>query len=80
MGLKFKEENKIYLFKKNIKIKKLSNKLDYKKLGLFKINKKIRSINYKLKLLRIIKIYPIFHILFLKSISIDIFTILVMEI
>jgi hypothetical protein len=36
--------------------------LDYKKLGLFKIDKKIRLVNYKLKLPNIIRIYPIFYI------------------
>jgi hypothetical protein len=36
--------------------------LDYKKLGLFKIDKKIGLINYKLKLLNIIRIYLIFYI------------------
>jgi hypothetical protein len=30
-----KKGNKVYLFKKNINIKQLSNKLDYKKLRLF---------------------------------------------
>jgi len=33
----FKKENKVYLVKKNINIKRLSNKLDYRKLELFKI-------------------------------------------
>ena len=32
-----KEGDKIYLLQKNIAIKRLSNKLDYKKLGLFNI-------------------------------------------
>jgi hypothetical protein len=36
--------------------------LDYKKLELFKIGKKVRLVNYKLKLLNIIRIYPIFYI------------------
>ena len=35
-----KKKNKIYLFKKNIKIQKLNNKFDHVKLGLFKIKKK----------------------------------------
>ncbi|KAI3549683.1 hypothetical protein CSPX01_02334, partial [Colletotrichum filicis] len=38
----------------NIKIKRLSNKLDYKKLRPFKIIKKVLLINYKLRLLNII--------------------------
>jgi len=61
-------ENKIYLFRKNIEIKRLSNKLNYKKLRLFKI-KQIKSIlNYKLILFKIIKIYLIFYILLLEII------------
>lgn len=32
-----KKENKVYLVRKNINIKRLNNKFDYKKLKLFKI-------------------------------------------
>ncbi|KAK1710669.1 hypothetical protein BDP67DRAFT_407135, partial [Colletotrichum lupini] len=49
-----KEGNSAYLFYYNIKIKRLSNKLNYKKLRLFKIIKKVLLINYELKLLNII--------------------------
>ncbi|UQC87279.1 uncharacterized protein CLUP02_12783, partial [Colletotrichum lupini] len=38
----------------NIKIKRLSNKSDYKKLRLFKIIKKVLLINYELRLLNTI--------------------------
>jgi len=55
--------DRVYLFRKNIKTKRLSNKLDYKKLRLFKI-KQVRSIlNYELILSKIIKIYLVFYIL-----------------
>ena len=77
---KFKEGDKVYLFKKNIKIKRLNNKLNYKKLGLFKINKKIRFINYKFKLLKIIKIYLVFYISFLELVSLNIFIVPVMKV
>ena len=43
-----KEGDKVYLLRKNINTQRLSNKLDYKKLGLFKIIKVIRLVNYKL--------------------------------
>ena len=33
----FKEGDKVYLLRKNIKIKRLSNKLDYRKLRLYKV-------------------------------------------
>jgi hypothetical protein len=80
MGPKLKEKNKIYLLKKNIKIKRPSNKLNYKKLGLFKINKKVRSINYKLKLSEIIKIYSIFYILLLEPVPPNVLTALVTKV
>jgi hypothetical protein len=40
--------------------------LDYKKFGLFKINKKVGLVNYKLKLLNTIRIYLIFYIFLFK--------------
>jgi hypothetical protein len=40
--------------------------LDYKKLRLFKIDKRVKLVNYKLKLLNTIRIYPIFYISLLK--------------
>jgi hypothetical protein len=52
--------------RKNIKIKRLSDKFDFKKLGVFIIEKKISDINYRFKLLKIIKNYRIFYILLLK--------------
>ena len=51
----------VYLLRKNIKIKRLSDKLNYKKLGLFKIRKVYRLVTFKLELLNTIKIYPIFY-------------------
>ena len=45
-----KKKDRIYLFRKNIKIQKLNNKLDHVKLGPFKIKKKISFINYKFEL------------------------------
>ncbi|KAK1482998.1 hypothetical protein CABS01_02734, partial [Colletotrichum abscissum] len=49
-----KKGDSTYFFYYNIKTKRLSNKLNYKKLKLFKIIKKVLLINYKLKLLNII--------------------------
>ncbi|KAK1454223.1 hypothetical protein CMEL01_05882, partial [Colletotrichum melonis] len=45
-----------------------SNKLNYKKLRPFKIIKKVLLINYKLRLLNIIRYYPVFYILLLELI------------
>ena len=67
-GLSLKEGDKVYLFKRNLKTKKPNSKLDYKKLGPFKIRKKILDSNYELSLLPGIRLYPIFHISLLKPI------------
>jgi hypothetical protein len=42
-----------------------SRKLDFKKLGLFRIAEKISSVNYKLELPKIYKLYSVFYILLL---------------
>jgi len=73
MELIFKEENKIYLLCCNIKIKQLNNKLNYKKLKLFKIEKVLKLINYKLTLFKIINIYLVFYISFLKLVFLNVF-------
>ncbi|OHE97406.1 hypothetical protein CORC01_07311, partial [Colletotrichum orchidophilum] len=51
-----------------------SNKLNYKKLKLFKIIKKVLLINFKLKLLNTIRYYLVFYILFLKLILKGLYT------
>ena len=40
--------NIIYLLRRNIKTTRLNNKLDSKKIGLFKIKRNIRDINFEL--------------------------------
>ena len=51
----------------NLKTKQPSKKLDFKKVGLFKIIKKISILNYKLALLKTIQLkINIFYIFFLK--------------
>jgi hypothetical protein len=57
-----KERDKIYLIQRNIQIKQLNTKLDYKKLGLFKIKRIIRPVNYKLVLPKTMNIHPVFYI------------------
>jgi hypothetical protein len=79
-GPRFREENLIYLLRRNIKIIKPSNKLDYKKFGLFKVKRNVKDISYKLYLLPIMKIYPVFHISLLESADLDIPTGLAPEI
>ena len=58
-GLDLKGGNKVWLLYKNILSRRLSKKLNYVKLGPFKIKKKIIEVNYKLDLLAKIKIYPV---------------------
>jgi len=41
-----KKGDKVYLLRRNIKIKRSSDKLDHKKLGPFKIEKVLSLINY----------------------------------
>ena len=62
MGPELKEGDKVYLLRKNVKTKRPSDKLDHKKLGPFKIDKKIGSVNYKLKLPKTMEIHPVFHV------------------
>jgi hypothetical protein len=63
---RFREGDLIYLLRRNIKIIRPSDKLDYKKFGPFKVKRNIKNISYKFHLLFIIRIYLIFHIFLLK--------------
>jgi len=56
-GLDLKEEDKVWLLYKNFKSRQLSKKLDYVKIGLFKIAEKILEVMYRLDLLVKMKIY-----------------------
>jgi hypothetical protein len=67
-----KEKDKVYLIQRNIQIKQLNTKLDHKKLGLFKIKRIIRPVNYKLVLPKTINIYLVFYISFLELVLLGI--------
>jgi len=58
----FKEGDKVYLLWKHIKTKRLSTKLDFKKLGPFKILKKVSLVNYKLQLPKESQLHLVFHV------------------
>jgi hypothetical protein len=56
----------IYLLRRNIKTIRLSDKLNSKKIDLFKIKRNIRDISFKLQLPLTIRIHPVFYILLLE--------------
>ena len=58
----------VYLNRKNIKIKRLSSKLDFKKLGPFRIEKVLLDVSYRLELPRNIRIHPVFHVSLLEPV------------
>jgi len=58
-GLDLKEGDKVWLLYKNFKLRRLSKKLDYIKIGLFKIIAKISEVMYRLDLPAKMKIYLI---------------------
>jgi len=68
MEFTLKKGDKIYLIRRNIKTKRLSNKLNHKKIRLYKIKKVKSLVNYKLILLSNINIYPVFYISLLELI------------
>jgi hypothetical protein len=63
-----KEGDKTYILYRNITTKRPSDKLDFKKLGLFVISRKISENNYELSLPKTMQIHPIFHISLFESI------------
>ena len=65
-GLALKEGDKVQLLHKNFKSRRLSKKLNYIKLGLFKIAAKILEIIYRLDLLAKMKIYLVQYIVMLE--------------
>ena len=65
--LDLKEGDKVYLLIKNFESKQLSKKLNYVKMGLFKIISKVTEVLYRLDLLPKIKIYLVYYIAILES-------------
>lgn len=61
-GPTLKEGDKVYLLRRNIKTKRPSDKLDYTKLGPFRIRKVKGPVNYELELPARMRIHPVFHI------------------
>jgi hypothetical protein len=69
---RFREGNLIYLLRRNIKIIRPSDKLDLKKIGLFKVKRNIRDISFEFKLFLTMRIYSVFHISLLEPAYLDI--------
>ena len=68
-----KRGDKVYLLRHsanlkllNINTKRLSNKLDFKKLGLYKIVDTLGKVNFILELLGNLRLHPIFYVLLLE--------------
>jgi hypothetical protein len=70
-GFRFREGDLVYLLRRNIKIIRPSDKLDYKKFGPFKVKRNIKDISYELYLLLTMRIYLIFYIFLLESADLD---------
>ena len=68
---RLKVGDQVWLLRKNLKTTGPSAKLDYKRLGKFKIIKKVSSHAYKLELPASMKIHPVFHVLLLEPAATD---------
>lgn len=66
-GPALREGDPVYLLRRNLKTKRPSTKLDFTKLGPFKILKVMGKTTYKLKLPASMRIHPVFHISLLES-------------
>ena len=71
-GPRLQKGDLVYLLRRNIKIIRLNDKLDLKKIGPFKVKRNIRDISFELKLPSVIKIYPVFYLLLLEPAYLDI--------
>jgi len=70
-GPNLKEGDKVYLLRRNIKLNKLTKKLDIVKLGPFKIRRQKGLVKHELKLPKKMRILPTFHVSLLKPATSD---------
>lgn len=70
-GPKFNIGDKVWLSSSNLKSQRPTPKLDYKRLGPFKIIAKIGSRSYKLELPSTMRIHPVFHVNLLEPYQVD---------
>ena len=66
-GPTLKEGDRVYLWRRNIKTKRASKKLDVLKLGPFKIKAVKGAVNYELYLPKKMRIHPVFHVFLLEK-------------
>jgi len=66
---KFRKQNpnisvgdKVWLLRRNLKTRRPSDKLDYRRLGPFHVSKQINEVAYMLDLPSSMKIHPVFHV------------------
>jgi RNase H-like domain found in reverse transcriptase/Reverse transcriptase (RNA-dependent DNA polymerase)/Integrase zinc binding domain/Chromo (CHRromatin Organisation MOdifier) domain/gag-polyprotein putative aspartyl protease len=62
MGPPLERGDKVYLLRKHIKTKRPSTKLDFKKLGPFRVEEKMGPVNYRLRLPENSRLHPVFHV------------------
>ena len=67
-GLDLRKGGRVYLLTKNFKSKRLSRKLNYIRMGPFKIINKVIEVSYRLDLPLKIKIHPVYYIAILKPV------------
>ena len=53
---------KVWLLRRNLKTRRPSDKLDYRRLGPFPVVKQINKVAYRLELPTSMKIHPVFHV------------------
>ena len=63
----WKEGDKVYLQRKNIQMKRPSAKLDFTKLGPFKIKKKLSPVMFELELSEDSRLHSVFHAALLET-------------
>jgi hypothetical protein len=61
-GPSLQNGDRVYLLRRHIKTRRPSDKLDFKKLGLFRVIERVSSVNYKLELPKTSKLHPVFHV------------------
>lgn len=54
--------DKVWLLRRNLKTRRPSDKLDYRRLGPFLVTKQVNEVAYRLNLPTSMKIHPVFHV------------------